>query len=671
MVDEAAMTTASKQGNTVPNTVPIADNPLRDLPSFQYGGHGLNMSSTLEKPVFERTDQNNGNTENNNRDPPSRTSPEPAQAQTDSQGHYVGSSSGVSFLIRIQKRLHQNIPASQNSSIFAWGDSPLPDFDPTFFVLPPKPDAQRLVERYFDYAAPTHRFIHRPTIEKWVHEFYETQGDMHSRDDAAAKTALLLIVFAQAQAYMPPGSTTQENSARYFFAAEHQLSKERGAVRLASVQARLLQCFYLLTQSRINHCWSLFGTTAHLALAIGLNRGRRYDPSATVDYVELESRRRTFWVAYSLDKYLSAALGRPRTYKDEDIDQELPTVVNDADLHPQYIAPSTSKSPSHMMAPVEHIKLTRIVSLVLRDLYPIRPPSLALRIELSAKYTKDLDVWRAALGPFLDAAGIESSLLIPIYQRQRGVLNLAYYHAMLLIHRPFLLSNFANLTGIRSHPSYQAPADTSANIASCLDAAMNIVRVVDDVFTSSNLFRAFWFTQYYAFCAVVVLYIYRIRQHLLTPGQCESYFAAGQKCQRQLESINETDCLARRYCVVLEELRLEAVRQTSSQRGAGSTDLPLSSSSNGLADQNQRDAMLQMPDTTSQNGASPDMTGSFYNNVPPTPESTIFNSNYLPSNSVMADLTSWGQFDSLVTAGIGIFDGGFQSDNSFGLGFNL
>lgn len=111
------------------------------------------------------------------------------------------------------------------------------------------------------------------------------------------------------------------NSARYFFAAEHQLSKERGAVRLASVQARLLQCVYLLTQSRVNHCWSLFGTTAHLAFALGLNRGRRCDSSGTVDFVELESRRRLFWCAYSLDKYLSAALGRPRTFRDEDIDQ--------------------------------------------------------------------------------------------------------------------------------------------------------------------------------------------------------------------------------------------------------------------------------------------------------------------------------------------------------------
>ena len=59
---------------------------------------------------------------------------------------------------------------------------------------------------------------------------------------------------------------------------------------------------------------------AHLAFAIGLNRGRGA-PSATVDHIEVESRRRCFWIAYVLDKYLAAALGRPRTFKDEDIDQ--------------------------------------------------------------------------------------------------------------------------------------------------------------------------------------------------------------------------------------------------------------------------------------------------------------------------------------------------------------
>lgn len=90
---------------------------------------------------------------------------------------------------------------------------------------------------------------------------------------------------------------------------------------MTSVQARLCQCFYLLSQSRINHCWNLFGTTAHLALAIGLNRRRRWDTSNRYDLIELECCRRVFWCAYSLDNYLSASLGRPRTFKDEDIDQ--------------------------------------------------------------------------------------------------------------------------------------------------------------------------------------------------------------------------------------------------------------------------------------------------------------------------------------------------------------
>lgn len=85
----------------------------------------------------------------------SRNSPDPSQ--TDLQGHYVGPSSGVSFLLRVQKKLHEKLSFSQNSSIFTFGDAPLPEFDPSYFVLPPKADADILVARYFDFAMVTHR----------------------------------------------------------------------------------------------------------------------------------------------------------------------------------------------------------------------------------------------------------------------------------------------------------------------------------------------------------------------------------------------------------------------------------------------------------------------------------------------------------------------------------
>lgn len=132
-----------------------------------------------------------------------QASPEPCQ--TDLQGHYIGPASGVSFLLKIQKRLDESISFSDPSSIFTFGDAPLqpPDFDPSFCLMLPKNDAQRLVDRYFDFAMPTYRFLHRPTIQEWFVEFYDTLGSMHGSHAAPAKLALLFMVFAQARVYMP------------------------------------------------------------------------------------------------------------------------------------------------------------------------------------------------------------------------------------------------------------------------------------------------------------------------------------------------------------------------------------------------------------------------------------------------------------------------------------
>ena len=287
-------------------------------------------------------------------------SPEPSQA--DFQGHYIGPASGLSFLFRIQKRLHHAISFSQTSSIFTFGDAPLhlPESDPSFCMMLPRPDAQRLLDRYFDFAMPTYRFLHKPTIQEWFDEFYDTLGVMRDMHNAPARVSLLFMVFAQARVYMPdndrPGPS--DLSTRYFLIAEHQLTKEKGSIRLTSVQARLLQCYYLLTQSRINHCWSLFGTVSHLALAIGLNRNRSPNPGTGISLIESECRRRTFWCSYTLDAYLSAALGRPRTFHDDDIDTELPACVEDEVLMVSHtVSPATpSKGPSTMLAAVAHMK---------------------------------------------------------------------------------------------------------------------------------------------------------------------------------------------------------------------------------------------------------------------------------------------------------------------------
>lgn len=111
------------------------------------------------------------------------------------------------------------------------------------------------------------------------------------------------------------------DSFRYYRAAEDLLQKEKGPVRLESIQARLLQCFYLLTLSRFNHAWSVFGSVVSQIFVMGLHRQSKAHSAAKKDLVYAECCKRTFWSAYMLDKFLSLSLNRPQYLRDDSIDQ--------------------------------------------------------------------------------------------------------------------------------------------------------------------------------------------------------------------------------------------------------------------------------------------------------------------------------------------------------------
>lgn len=141
-------------------------------------------------------------------------SPEPAPI--DRQGHYVGPASGASFLLRIQRKLQQQRAASSfEASVFTFGDLPLPEFENTrFLILPPRSEAEGLLARYFEFAAATHRFLHRGTVERWLQELYDTQGSMRDQADARSRTALLFMVFAHAENYPKSGAGRVDPTSR-------------------------------------------------------------------------------------------------------------------------------------------------------------------------------------------------------------------------------------------------------------------------------------------------------------------------------------------------------------------------------------------------------------------------------------------------------------------------
>lgn len=271
-------------------------------------------------------------------------------------------------------------------------------------------------------------------------------------------------------------------------------------------------------------------------------------------------------------------------------------------------------------------------------------------------YTKELIEWRQDVAHFLDPAA--NMPLIPIFQRQKNVLNLAYWHTMILAHRPFLLRNFAQLqNGTRPRRDDHAfESCIEQSIHECLQAATNITTTVDDMYQGGQLFRAYWvsrarpgivlsttnlsaqFTSYFAFSAAVILYVYTIQKSNGPQESYGSYLAAATRCQDQLSDLAEDGSLVARYCLVLEELRLEALRQTKQgQLNAQS--------------QTQRHA-ASMPDASNGTeafaAADDGAIGAAELGANMAGMGGIGDIYVTPTDS-LAEMTGWAQFDAMVS----------------------
>lgn len=118
----------------------------------------------------------------------------------------------------------------------------------------------------------------------------------------------------------------------------------------------------------------------------------------------------------------------------------------------------------------------------------------------------------------------------------------------------------------------------SSHVQKCIQAAEDIMTIVDGLAHQGILIQSFWFTHYVCFCAVLVVYIHTIQQHRKSPGGSSSasvssaaslgesdklrqLFSLAESCQQHLAEATRKNCPSRRYGIILEELRQEVHRQ--------------------------------------------------------------------------------------------------------------
>lgn len=192
------------------------------------------------------------------------------------------------------------------------------------------------------------------------------------------------------------------------------------------------------------------------------------------------------------------------------------------------------------------------MSQISKEVYTIKPTSEQDRIAAAHRLGTRLHTWRASLPPHLGS--IRPSSLIPSLRRQATILRLAYSHAIMHANRLFLLGPMS------SHSEPQ--------ISECIAAARVVFETVDGIAREGRLFYSFWWTHYVTFCALLVTYVWEIREDRRGGGggggaEDERLLELAARCHRHLANATATNSPSRRYAVILEEFRREATGRVS------------------------------------------------------------------------------------------------------------
>ncbi|KAH7043792.1 fungal-specific transcription factor domain-containing protein [Macrophomina phaseolina] len=595
------------------------------------------------------------------KDPSRRPSPEPDGTF---DGHYLGPSSSVAWLRRALRKLGQaralkeqlpdasNHASPKDATIFNYGDKDPPPASGPGLALPSEGRTDYLLTRYFEFAAPTYRFLHRPTVESWLAAMHHPTSSLHP-----AKKAVVLVILAIATLYelsriKDPEVNIRQESEMYYREAQFLVSKETGPATLESVQARFAQVHYLLSTARSNQAWFAFGTTVQLAMALGLHR-RRSLGDKNESLIVRECQRRLFWSMYTTDRYMSVMFGRPRWIQDDDISQEYPLSVNDEDLKANEIV-TPAQNDCLEDAAVFHSKLTRIVGKAAKEQYTMPSRSELDRIHAALGHNKALQEWKEQLPAYLSGA-IRPSSLIPIFRRQSTVLKLAYAHAVMLVNRPFVL----NMSKPDSRASKHNPVAREC-VEECLGAARTAIEMALNYISEGQPFSSFWFTQYVAFNALAITYLYLLqsrRQGVEILFQYRDLLSIADTCQQYLADVTEANAPSMRYNIILEELREELNRQVSSTTTTTTTTTSSSSSSSSSSN-------MHGNSNATPNGASmPHGNGTDGNNLHPPMENgtngllsprtlsadggMLLDGGTVPAQQVDGDGSSVGDFQQL------------------------
>ncbi|KAK7063573.1 fungal-trans domain-containing protein [Favolaschia claudopus] len=326
-------------------------------------------------------------------------------------------------------------------------------------VFPPEDLMKKLIKIFFEQINPLVGILHFPSFHQSVVD------GVHFRNHEFG--AVILLVCALASRYSDDprvfvdGAGEHSCGWKYFRQVRPLRATFTSEPSLYELQVICLSVIYMAgTGASPEETWILASMGVRFAQAAGAHDRNTY---ADKDLLTAELHRRVFWALFTTDTILSAFKGRPIIAKPSDLDVDLPLDCDEELFGTPNPTQAAAKPSASAFFPCL-VRLMLIVGRIQSAVYPVNGQSCSEHTVVQLDST--LNKWVDTIPEHLRWDPQQPNL---IFLDQSATLYFTYYHAQILIHRPFIPSMRKEST-----PSTYFPS-----LAICANAARSCGHVLD------------------------------------------------------------------------------------------------------------------------------------------------------------------------------------------------
>ncbi|KAL0631435.1 hypothetical protein Q9L58_009698 [Maublancomyces gigas] len=374
--------------------------------------------------------------------------------------------------------------------------------------LPSKEVASILVQDFFRYFNVCFPLFHKPTFDALFERHYATENQPKDSGWYAAFNMVLAIALRiQITHAGPPDEEATTAHVRgswlYFQNAASVLTELLlKNTDMVSIQAILGMALYLQGTANPQPSYFLIAAAVRISNSIGMHRrGNSFGLGA----IEVEQRRRVFWIMYLLDKDMALRSGRPPCINDDDISVELPDEDPADDVGNIFLKNGKDKcNLFRLMATFSVIE-----SKVYMQLYSAKAAkqSDGELLNTIGELDKELEEWKESVPleyrPDSEINVDQGPLVLHLV-----MLHFAYYNCLTTIHRMSIhhgywtsrLSNYA-IAGLSARPLNPR---VFSSAALCVSAARSSIHLIK--YINRRDYPCIWLIMYYPVSALVTLF---------------------------------------------------------------------------------------------------------------------------------------------------------------------